>query len=198
MNMPLVWDKPEAFALAKQEIADVLHTARDAVWGSGCVLAVAGGAARDIAHGEIPRDIDLVVLPNEVDDVYVILAALQLGFGYTIVRDYNHDSAGLSEDEYDFLVNAEGRWSRVVKMAAPGRLDLDVLVSNHTDKDLATVVRMNDFNINHYLIRRPNLPPLFVGENEHTLVQTRTTEVSAARAVHINHIATKLGWSLPA
>lgn len=180
-------------------IADVLHNARDALYGTRCRVAVAGGAARDIALGTSPRDIDLIVCPKHPDEVYLVLAALELGLGYKIEKDFQHEeSTGLLTDavnpgDYDALVE-QNRWSRVVKLVAPGKLGIDVLVS--VDDSLEAAIQAFDFNINQFAILSAYNFPRFFGEQQGTLVQNRQAQVSPERITHVQNIARAAGWSV--
>jgi hypothetical protein len=190
--------KAEQLREVNELIADILHNVRDAVHGTRCRVAVCGGAARDIALGTVPRDIDLVIQPHNEDDVYVALAALELGLGYRIEKDFAHSENGFLfpvqfDSDYESVAH-DGRWSRVVKLVAPNKPGLDILVT--TADSLEDAIAAFDFNINQFAILNPHCKPRFFGERPGELVQNRSCSVSPDRVAHITSIARLAGWSI--
>ncbi|QJF74584.1 hypothetical protein PssvBMR16_gp15 [Pseudomonas phage MR16] len=185
---------------AGKDINDVLSCARDAVFTTGASVAVVGGAARDMALGGAPRDIDLMICPKNEDDVYVLLSALDIYLGYKITADYRYDedtgrmqNHATGADPYAIMVQ-DDRILRVVKLACPGSLDVDVLVSsNSTIRD---AVERFDYNINMFIIRRHTTAPLYIGTTVGVLQRNLQATITADRSNHIKHIATAYNWSI--
>ncbi|QMP84037.1 hypothetical protein pphageT12_16 [Pseudomonas phage pphageT12] len=142
-----------------------------------------------------------MICPKDKDDVYVLLSALDIDLGYKITADYLHDggctlynSLQLAEF-YDTVDGSDGRLSRVVKLASPGRLDVDVLVSS--DSTIREAVARFDYNINQFVIRRAGAAyPVYVGDTPAgTLHLGRSGYVSTDRTAHIRRIAAAYNWS---
>lgn len=197
---PLQAPDPEAgYREAIDLVADILHLCIDQLPGT-CVM-VAGGAARDLAHRLAPRDIDLVLCPLNEDDEFVLLQALELDLGYKITQEFERVSGSAfmfdvaTDSDYEALEH-DNRWSRVVKLACPGKLPVDLLVS--TCNSLDDAISLFDFNLNQFAILRPFTAPRFFGECQGELIQNREASVSPERKAHIQTIARKLGWSVPA
>jgi len=197
---PLQAPDPEVpFLDAVDLVADILHVCHDQM--PGTRVAVAGGAARDLAHRLAPRDIDLVLCPLNEDDEFVLLQALELDLGYKIVQEFERVSGSAflhdvkNTSDYEALEH-DNRWSRVVKLACPGKLPVDLLVS--TCDSLEDAIGLFDFNINQFAVLRPFTVPRFFGESQGELIQNREASVSPERKDHIQTIARKLGWSVPA
>lgn len=197
---PLQAPDPEVgYREAIDLVADILHVCNDILHAQ--YVAVAGGCARDLAHRLAPRDIDLVLCPRHEDDEFVLLQALELGLGYKIVQEFErvsgsaflHDTNNTSDYE---ALEHDNRWSRVVKLEAPGKLPVDLLVS--TCESLEDAISLFDFNLNQFAILRPFTAPRFFGECQGELIQNREASVSAERKAHIQTIARKLGWSFQA
>ncbi|QHJ82034.1 MAG: hypothetical protein [Bacteriophage sp.] len=187
----------DAYRNAIDQVADVLYAVKEQL--SMQYVAVAGGCARDLAHKVAPRDIDIVIVPQDEEDVFVLLRALDIAHGYKIVKDFDHaDGSGflfetLAAYAYETMQH-DNRWSRVVKLEAPGKLGIDVLVS--TCESLDDAVSLFDYNINQFTIRQPYTAPRFCGECQGVLVQNREASVSDERVTHIQNIARTLGWSV--
>lgn len=182
-------------------VADILHLCNDLV--PHAQVAVAGGAARDLAHYLTPRDIDLVLCPKRHDDdVFLLLQGLSLALGYKVVQEFERVSGSAflldvkpESSDYDALEH-DNRWSRVVKLEAPGKLPVDLLVS--TCDSLEDAISLFDFNLNQFAVLRPFTAPRFFGECQGELIQNREASVSPERKTHIQNIARKLGWSVQA
>lgn len=145
-------------------------------------FAIAGGYARDAAHGVMPADIDVVVVgavdPNQV--IHYMKAG-----GYALSEATACQSEGVHDD----------RWAYILQFDCPGKLDVDVLISARNEDVIACVLN-NDYNINHYIIG-PHGEPVYLGAQHGILRQTRNHSVTPERAAHIEQKARDLGWVVP-
>lgn len=154
-------------------------------------IVLAGGYCRDIVHGHCPNDIDIVVVADEVPnvgDLQVLLPHWELQTVHDSSDDYQ------SEEPNDF----KDRWSAVYQFSTPG-LDVDFLFANSTFTACGQAVRMNDYNLNQYMVRVGDIVagnmPLYVGETpERILKRTHLTKVSEERCNRMRQKARDFGW----
>lgn len=139
---------------------------------------IAGGCARDLAHGLTPKDYDIIV-PLQTDLFNLknrIRAMADEGTYRAFVFGERGDTGGYSEDD------------RVIMClkATIGGVDFDVLLYNVQDHALLALDYF-DFNLNQYFLDNDGVP--HYGGNRHQRPEVSLVEVrgdaTPARAAYI-------------
>lgn len=144
----------------------------------GIDYIIAGGYARDVAHGVEPKDLDIMVTGCS-PDFYRLCKQLP----YT-----EKFATGDSDDGYDdpCIVG-------VLKIGS--NVDI-VMWSGTIFESLECVVRQGfDFNINQYVLDDISEPPRFVGNSKGYLVRL-LEELRHDRILKVTEIAKNLGWQV--
>ena len=150
------------------------------------LVAVAGGYARDLYFGRIPKDLDIAVTgPTAPQDAAGILAKLEaLGYVVTITHDNGEYGAG-----------GEERLDCVFKLAHPEYMGIDVLVYAQEIPNLQAALDAHDYNLNQFALTGAGAP-YFRGDVFGTLVRLRGSEVSEERRLRMEQIASGVGWKV--
>jgi hypothetical protein len=134
---------------------------------------VAGGYPRDLAFGEIPKDMDIFV----VDFNSVLDLCDSLNIRYTLFENY--ESTGETN-----------RFGRVLKIG-----DVDIIeCATHIEHPINQVLDLFDYNINQWCLI--NDKPVFVGQNFGTLERASKECVTEKRIQYITKKAIKRGWNV--
>lgn len=147
-----------------------------------CNAIVAGGFARDLAHGVLGNDVDVWVTGRDRQLLHEYLGRLFLNLGYTL-----EESAELYGDVRELEM--------LHKLRHPVLPSVDLLcVGRGTVHE---VVDDFDYNINKYALLNYDgeLFPAFVGAHHGILVPTPKRVVSDARRKHIESIAFRYHWT---
>lgn len=139
-------------------------------------FAIAGGYARDLFFGVMPKDIDVIVVGHA--DMAALVVAMK-EHGYAL--DDNADASGEAST-----------WKQVLQFSCPGKLDVDVLVSY--ENDILSAVDTFDCNLNQFILR--NGEPSYLGGGNAVLRFTGR-QVSDDRRAYIEQKARDLGWVVP-
>lgn len=139
-------------------------------------FAIAGGYARDLFFGVMPKDIDVIVVGHA--DMAALVVAMK-EHGYAL--DASDDASGEAST-----------WKEVLQFSCPGKLDVDVLVSY--ENDILSAVDTFDCNLNQFILR--NGEPSYLGGGNAVLRFTGR-QVSEDRRAYIEQKARDLGWVVP-
>lgn len=139
-------------------------------------FAIAGGYARDLFFGVMPKDIDVIVV-GHADMAALVVAMKEHGYALD-------DSADASGED--------STWKQVLQFSCPGKLDVDVLVSY--ENDLLSAIDTFDCNLNQFILR--NGEPSYLGGGNAVLRFTGR-QVSDDRRAYIEQKARDLGWVVP-
>lgn len=149
---------------------------------SGIDYLIAGGYARDMAHGVEPKDLDIMVTGDSFD-----FHKLCKQLPYT-EKFATGDSGFEGSDDYadPFVVG-------VLKIGS--NVDI-VMWSDTMFGSPECVVRQGfDFNINQYVLDDISEPPRFVGNDQGDLARL-LEELTPERVSKVTKIARKLGWQV--
>ena len=134
---------------------------------------IAGGYARDIHFGIVPKDIDIFV--SSIQHAKSIL-----------------DSIGAEYEEYESYCKVPENYIQgVIKLG-----DVDIVgISASAASPLQHVQQCFDYNINQFVIL--NDVPVFVGKDYGTLTCVRGgNPFKCGRTTYVEEKATTLGWKL--
>lgn len=140
-------------------------------------FAIAGGYARDLFFGVMPKDIDVVVI-GYVDATQIVQAFKEHGYALTA------DNSTYDDAEH-FI------WERVLQFSCPDKLDVDILLAPHPD--VLAAVNAFDCNLNQFIVH--NAEPKYLGGGNAVLHWHR--EPTPARREYIESKARALGWVVP-
>lgn len=142
---------------------------------------IAGGYARDLAHGREPKDIDVVMVGFSKEGIDKVCDRLM--WYYTITTFWARDD--------------EDRLHCVVKVkVGGGTVDL-LFWRAEKYKTVYQVLRDFDANINQYVINQAG-NPMYVGESpEKVLVLVRDEELRQSRKTKVSSLCSDLGWEMP-
>jgi len=140
-------------------------------------FAIAGGYARDLFFGVMPKDIDVVVV-GHMDPTRLLDAMKE--HGYVLTE---------SDEEYP---ESEATWTHVYQFSCPHKLDVDVLVS--PEADVLAAIDTFDCNLNQFILR--NGEPTYLGGGN-AVLRFIGTDVSDERRAYIESKARDLGWVVP-
>lgn len=156
-------------------------------------FGIAGGCARDLFHGREPRDIDIVIVANNLS-VWETMAKL----GYVM----EHDGAPSESDSDD----VSSRWVLIEKYTSTEyELPVDILYAAEHDS-IPKIIGDFDFNINQACIlwlHQAVFGPVYMGVGEHgwycgaerKLIELPGRHISDERRAHIHDVARRYGWS---
>ena len=139
-------------------------------------FAIAGGYARDLFFGLMPKDIDVIVV-GHADMAALVVAMKEHG----CMLDASDDASGEAST-----------WKEVLQFSCPGKLDVDVLVSY--ENDLLSAIDTFDCNLNQFILR--NGEPSYLGGGNAVLRFTGR-QVNDDRRAYIEQKARDLGWVVP-
>ena len=139
-------------------------------------FAIAGGYARDLFFGVMPKDIDVVVVGHM--DPSRLLDAMK-EYGYTL--ECNNEASG----------NASV-WNNVYQFSCPNKLDVDVLVSPQSS--VLEAINTFDCNLNQFILW--NGEPSYLGGGN-AVLRFIGSDVDDARRAYIESKARDLGWIVP-
>ena len=150
----------------------------------GAQWLIAGGYARDIALGAVPKDMDIIICgsdPAWLDDLPAPW----------FIDEVNEPSEMADEDVNDF----DDRLSYVVQLEAEGGLSADLLFPLAPTP--LEYVKLFDFNINQFVMTgHYDAGPVFVGKDYGRLVQLRNAKVSPERREYMEAKARAFGWEV--
>lgn len=159
---------------------------------AGFDAVVAGGSARNVAHGKFVKDIDIIVLPNREDkDSYGKLCEILNTSGCT-------QKEGISGYEFN-----EGVVNRIIGVFEQTTLlgDYDVVVYNPNEFESAMdcVKRGFDVNMNQFVVDKVVGDSVLVsyhGTSHYgqATVELIRNDISDTRRERLIEIAKELGW----
>lgn len=140
-------------------------------------FAIAGGYARDLFFGVMPKDIDVVIV-GYVDAQSIVTAFKEHGYALTADNSVYDDAESF-------------QWERVLQFSCPGKLDVDILLAPHPD--VLAAVDSFDCNLNQFIVH--NSEPKYLGGGNAVLRWNRNP--TPARQEYIEQKARDLGWIVP-
>ena len=140
-------------------------------------FAIAGGYARDMFYGVMPKDIDVIVV-GHMDPTRLMDAMKEHG--------YILDGSSVASGE-------ESTWKYVWQFSCPGKLDVDVLVSY--EASVLQAIDTFDCNLNQFILW--NGEPSYLGGGNSVLRFTGRRQVGDDRRAYIEQKARDLGWVVP-
>lgn len=139
-------------------------------------FAIAGGYARDLFFGVMPKDIDVIVV-GHVDPTALVVAMKEHGY---------------LPDRADGASGEASTWKEVLQFSCPGKLDVDVLVSY--EASVLQAIDTFDCNLNQFILW--NGEPSYLGGGNAVLRFTGR-QISDDRRAYIEQKARDLGWIVP-
>lgn len=157
-------------------------------------FGVFGGYPRDLKHGAVPKDLDLIIYNFDPNNDQNML-------GFERLSDFIENQDLLAVDPYELSKAADPlkypinkRMLEVIKL----KCKVDIIVMLPKYRYLTEVTRDFDLNINQYVFSLTKEVVTFVGQNEGTLQYTRNFEIKDMddREAHIKAKAVAFGWDV--
>lgn len=155
----------------------------------GVTAVIAGGFARAKYFDKEAKDIDIILISDDLDKVRGILSDVGLKEVNVVYDDTDERIAGL------WQLKAEPT-DPLSEMLAPKDYDIDVIVyKSELFIDVYDVVINGfDVNMNQFTISNLTGYPIGLAENHDKVVRYINNDISDNRRKHLINIAKDLGW----
>lgn len=160
---------------------------------AGFDAVVAGGSARDVAHGKFVKDVDIIVLPNSADQAsYSKLCDILRTSGCT-------QKEGISDYEFngDVVIRIMGVFEQTTLL---GEYDVVVYNPNEFESAMDCVKRGFDVNMNQFVVDKVVGESVFVTYHgtthyDQAKVELIRNDISDTRRARLIEVAKELGWN---